>query len=105
MTGTVPDGDLLPALGELDALLQRMREAGQIDAMGEGVLRRHFDERAQTLAHDFRLLLTEYEAREASDGADAARQWLTESSRLLGARDREHSQRVLATVIGDAEQR
>lgn len=102
MTGAVPERDLLPALGDLDALLQRMRESGQIDALGEGVLLRHFDERAQTLADDFRQLLVEYERRKTSDGAEAARQWLAESSRLLGARDREHSQRVLATVIGDA---
>jgi hypothetical protein len=100
VTGTVPAGDL-PALGELEALLHRMREAGEIDAAGEGVLRRHFEERAQTLAEDFRQLLQEYETRAERDGADAAQQWLGEASRALGARDREHSQRVLATVVTD----
>lgn len=102
MTGPVPTGDL-PALGELDALLQRMREAGEIDATGEGVLRRHFEERAHTLSEDFRVLLQEYEVRAQQDGAEAARQWLGEASKALGARDREHSQRVLSTVVTDAD--
>lgn len=102
MNGQVPSGDL-PALGELEALLERMREAGEIDAAGEGVLRRHFEERAQTLADDFRLLLQEYEVRAQRDGAETARQWLGEASKALGARDREHSQRVLATVVPDAQ--
>lgn len=102
MNGSVPTGDL-PALGELEALLQRMREAGEIDAAGEGVLRRHFEERAQTLADDFRVLLQEHEVRARRDGAEAARQWLGEASKALGVRDREHSQRVLATVVPDTQ--
>ena len=97
MTDTVPKRDL-PALGELDAFLERMREAGEIDAVGEGVLRRHFDDRAATLAEDFRLLMQEYEERAQREGAQAAEQWLAEASRALGQRDREHTQRVFATV-------
>lgn len=102
MTGPVPTGDL-PALGELEALLQRMRDAGEIDAAGEGVLRRHFEERAQTLAEDFKALLQEYEARAQRDGAETARQWLGEASKALGVRDREHSRRVLSTVVPDTQ--
>ncbi len=102
MTDAVPNGDP-PALGEINALVERMREAGEIDAVGEGVLRRHFEERAATLAEDFRQLLQEYERRAESDGAEAAEQWLAESSKALGRRDREHTQRVLATVVADAD--
>lgn len=101
MTGPVPTGDL-PALGELDALLERMREAGEIDAAGEGVLRRHFEERAQTLAQEFTGLLQEYEERAQRDGPEVAQQWLGEASKALGVRDREHSQRVLSTVLPTA---
>lgn len=100
MTNAAPQGGL-PALAELDALLQRMRESGEIDAVGEGVLRRHFEERAATLAEDFRVLLQEYEQRVQRDGEAAAEQWLAESSRALGSRDREHTQRVLSTVAAD----
>lgn len=98
MTGPVPHGDL-PALGEVEAFLQRLREAGQIDAAGEGVLRRHFEERAQTLAADFQGVLQEYEVRAQRDGEEPAREWLAQASRALGVRDREHSQRVFATVV------
>lgn len=102
MTNAVPTGDL-PALGQIDALLERMREGGEIDAVGEGVLRRHFEERAATLAEDFRVLLQEYEQRVGRDGAGAAEQWLGEASLALGRRDREHTQRVMATVVANPD--
>ena len=80
-----------------------MREAGELDDVGEGVMRRHFAERAQTLADEFKALLAEHDRRAEADGAEAARAWLAEAAEAMGRRDREDTQRVLSTVVTTTE--
>ena len=102
MTQPSPQGEL-PALQDIEAHLARMREEGELDDVGEGVMRRHFAERAQTLADDFKELLAEHDRRAEADGADAAREWLAEAAEAMGRRDREETQRVLSTVTNTAD--
>lgn len=89
----------LPVFQNLEATLERMRESGEIDDIGVGVLERHFEERAETLAADLQELLQEYERRAGEGDKDAALRWLSEASEALGKRDREHTERVLSTVV------
>lgn len=98
MTQGAPQGDL-PALDAVQAQVGRMREAGEIDDVGQGVLLRHFDERAQTLGEELAGLVREYERRAGEVGEDAAQQWLAEASEALGRRDRDHTRRVIGTVV------
>ncbi len=94
-------GDDLPALDALRTQFTRMREANEIDDVGEGVLRRHFDERAETLGAELTDLVREYERRAAETGEADAQQWLSDAAEALGRRDRDHTQRVLETVVSD----
>ena len=103
MTLPSPQGDLpeaqVPVLGDIEAQLARMREAGELDDVGEGVMRRHFQARADQLANDLRALLPEYQRRVEDQGPDAALQWLAEAAEALGRRDGQETRRVLGTVI------
>ncbi len=92
-------GDDLPALDALRTQFARMREANEIDDVGEGVLRRHFDERAQSLGAELTDLVREYERRAAETGEAEAHQWLSDAAEALGRRDRDHTRRVLDTVV------
>lgn len=98
MNPDAPQGDL-PALAALGAQVVRMREAGEIDDVGEGVLRRHFDQRAKTLSIELTDLIAEYERRSHEVGEDAARQWLADSAEALGRRDRADTERLIGTVV------
>lgn len=98
MTQPSPQGEV-PALGQIEAQLSRMREEGELDDVGEGVMHRHFAEHADRLATDFRALLGEYQRRVEDDGADAALQWLAAAAEALGRRDGEETRRVLSTVV------
>ena len=98
MTGAASEGEL-PALAELESQLARMRADGELDAVGEGVLHRHFAERAGTLAVEFDALLAEYRRRAGTEGEEAATQWLAEAAESLGRRDGEETRRVLASVV------
>ena len=98
MTPPSPQGEV-PALGEIDAQLARMREQGELDDIGEGVMHRHFTEHADRLAGDFRALLDEYRRRVEDDGPDAALGWLAAAAEELGRRDGEETRRVLSTVV------
>lgn len=98
MTLPSPQGEL-PVLAEIETQLARMREQGELDDAGEGVMRRHFADRADRLAEEFRGLLAEYQRRVGDDGADVAAQWLAEASEALGRRDGEETRRILSTVV------
>jgi hypothetical protein len=97
MIGAAPEGEL-PALTELESQLARMRADGELDTASEGVLHRHFAERAGTLAVEFDALLSEYRQRAETDGEEAAMQWLAEAAESLGRRDGEETRRILASV-------
>ena len=103
MTPPSPQGDVseaqAPVLGDIDAHLARMREAGELDDVGEGVMRRHFQARAESLANDLRALLPEYQRRAEDGDPEAALQWLAEAAEALGRRDGEETRRVLETVV------
>lgn len=103
MTLPSPQGDgpdaQAPVLDDIEAHLARMREAGELDDVGDGVLRRHFQARADQLAHDLRGLLPEYQRRVEGGDPEAALQWLAEAAEALGRRDREETRRVLGTVV------
>ena len=95
--GTAPEAEL-PALAELESQLARMRADGELDDAGEGVLHRHFTERARSLAEEFDALLAEYRERAGESGEEAATRWLAEAAEALGRRDGEETRRLLATV-------
>jgi hypothetical protein len=88
-----------PVLDDIEAHLARMREAGELDDVGEGVLRRHFQARADQLANELRALLPEYQRRVEDSDPEAALQWLAEAAEALGRRDGEETRRVLGTVV------
>lgn len=94
----MPDAQA-PVLDDIEAHLARMREAGELDDVGEGVLRRHFQARADQLANDLRALLPAYQQRVEDSDPDAALRWLAEAAEALGRRDGEETRRVLGTVI------
>ena len=89
----------VPVLDDIEAHLARMREAGELDDVGEGVLRRHFQARADQLANDLRALLPAYQQRVEDSDPEAALQWLAEAAEALGRRDGEETRRVLGTVV------
>lgn len=99
-----PAGQAVPAatLEDLDAQVARMRENGELDDVGEGVLRRHFGQRAETLQRETQALAEEFAQRRERDGEAAATQWLSEAAEALGRRDGEETRRILSTVVNEA---
>lgn len=89
----------MPAILDLETQLAQMRAEGELDDIGEGVMRRHFEDRARTLAGELLDLLAEYEQRAGEHGQDDATRWLSEAAEALGHRDGEETRRILSTVV------
>lgn len=87
---------------DLNAQVAWMRENGELDDVGEGVLRRHFGQRAETLQRETQALAKEFAQRRERDGDAAATQWLCEAAEALGRRDGEETRRILSTVVNES---
>lgn len=87
---------------ELQETVARLQSEGQLEAAGEGVVLRHFQDRQQSLRSEMQRLAPEYAARVERDGEQAANAWLAETAQDMGRRDGNDTRRVLSTVLPEA---
>lgn len=78
--------------------LEELRQQGLLDEEQDRALARFFGERENQFVHEMQRIAAEYERRASDDGKDAATQWLTDTARAMGQRDREEIESLLSSM-------